>query len=87
MITPSSLHRWLSTARQVAFAYLLLTAPRFRAATVSARFTALFNGRDFTGWRGGATYDQLRELPDAWMAKQTQLADELYCCYEAAAGS
>ena len=34
-------------------------------------FTALYNGRDLTGWRGGDTYDHRRwlALPDADRAK------------------
>jgi len=38
-----------------------------RAAEPPAGFTALFNGKDLTGWRGGDTYDhrKLLELPEA----------------------
>lgn len=48
-----------------------------RAAQPPAGFTSLFNGKDLSGWRGGATYDhrQLLELPaserDALIAKWT----------------
>src|SRR5215203_4755756 len=48
-----------------------------RAAQPPAGFTALFNGKDLAGWRGGTTYDhrQLLELPaaerDALIAKWT----------------
>jgi hypothetical protein len=45
---------------RVAFVFTLLCGPV--AATASAQppppgFTALFNGRDLTGWRGGDTFD------------------------------
>lgn len=86
MMNQSSLHRWLSIARQLAFAYLLLAASRLRAADVPAGFTPLFNDRDLSGWRGGITYDprQLRELPDAerhakiaaWTAALTKRNDK-----------
>jgi hypothetical protein len=38
-----------------------------RAAPAPAGFTALFNGKDLAGWRGGTTYDhrKLMELPEA----------------------
>jgi hypothetical protein len=38
-----------------------------RAAEAPAGFTALFDGRDLAGWRGGTTYDhrQLLALPEA----------------------
>ncbi len=55
------------------------------AATPPAGFTALFNGRDLSGWRGGSTYDhrQLLALPAAerdaliakWTASLTELKD------------
>lgn len=34
-----------------------LSAPAFAAATPPAGFTALYNGRDLAGWRGGDTLD------------------------------
>jgi hypothetical protein len=58
-------------------------SPGFAAAP--AGFTALFNGRDLTGWRGGETYDhrQLLALPEAertaqiakWTAGLTERKD------------
>jgi hypothetical protein len=55
------------------------------AAQPPAGFTALFNGKDLSGWRGGSTYDhrQLLELPAAerealiakWTASLTELKD------------
>ena len=55
------------------------------AAQPPAGFTALFNGRDLTGWRGGDTFDHRRllEMPAAeraaqiakWTASLTELKD------------
>jgi hypothetical protein len=55
------------------------------AAQPPAGFTALFNGKDLSGWRGGSTYDhrQLLELPSAereaqiakWTASLTEQKD------------
>lgn len=53
------------------------------AAPPPAGFTALFNGKDLSGWRGGTTYDhrQLLSLPagerDALIAKWTASLTEL----------
>ena len=65
-------------------AALTLTVAAF-AAQPPAGFTALFNGKDLSGWRGGTTYDhrQLLDLPaterDAlltkWAASLTELKD------------
>lgn len=40
---------------------------QIRAEEPPAGFTALFNGKDLSGWRGGTTYDhrQLLDLPEA----------------------
>lgn len=56
-----------------------------QAAQPPAGFTALYNGKDLSGWRGGSTYDhrQLLELPAAereaqigkWTASLTELKD------------
>ncbi|MDO8542265.1 MAG: DUF1080 domain-containing protein [Opitutaceae bacterium] len=56
-----------------------------QAAQPPAGFTALFNGRDLAGWRGGTTYDhrELLSLPAAerdaliakWTASLTELKD------------
>lgn len=45
----------------------LLFLSQLRAAEPPAGFTALFNGKDLTGWRAGTTYDhrQYLELPEA----------------------
>jgi hypothetical protein len=62
-----------------------LLALAARAAQPPAGFTALFNGRDLSGWRGGTTYDhrKLLELPAAeraaliakWTASLTETKD------------
>lgn len=55
----------------------IVLAASAHAAQPPAGFTALFNGKDLAGWRGGTTYDhrQLLELPaaerDALIAKWT----------------
>ena len=65
---------------------LLLAFSFARAISAQpAGFTALFNGRDLTGWRGGDTYDhrKLLELPAAeraaliakWTASLTEMKD------------
>jgi hypothetical protein len=64
------------------FASLAFTTV-MQAAQPPAGFTALFNGKDLTGWRGGSTYDhrQLLELTaaerDAQIAKWTASLSEL----------
>lgn len=55
------------------------------AAPAPAGFTALFNGKDLAGWRGGTTFDhrKLLEMPEAeraaqiakWTATLTELKD------------
>lgn len=45
----------------VAFASLALSASA-RAAQPPAGFTALFNGKDLKGWRGGSTFDHRKLL-------------------------
>lgn len=72
----------LSLATSIACVGLAALA---QAAQPPAGFTALFNGRDLSGWRGGSTYDhrQLLELPAAereaqiakWTASLTELKD------------
>ncbi len=44
------------------FSGLVLCASLLSAATPPAGFTALFNGRDLTGWRGGTTFDHRKLL-------------------------
>ena len=66
-----------------ALATLVLTAGLLPAAQPPPGFTALFNGRDLTGWRGGTTFDhrKLLEMPEAeraaqiakWTATMTEL--------------
>jgi hypothetical protein len=43
-----------------------------RVSSPPAGFTALFNGRDLTGWRGGSTFDhrKLLAMPEAQRAEQ-----------------
>src|SRR5579871_5191918 len=48
-------------------ALILFTAPLHSfAGDPPAGFTALFNGTDLTGWRGGSTFDprKLQEMPE-----------------------
>src|SRR5262245_31266589 len=55
------------------------------AAQPPAGFTALFNGKDLSGWRGGSTFDHraLLEMPEAgrttkiaeWTKSLTELKD------------
>ena len=51
---------------------LLPVAATLAAAAAPPGFTALFNGRDLTGWRGGTTYDhrKLMSLPESERAAQ-----------------
>lgn len=75
----SGLLRFSTVFASVAFSALT------QAAQPPAGFTALFNGKDLSGWRGGSTYDhrQLLELPAAeretqiaqWTASLTELKD------------
>ncbi|MGH7946595.1 MAG: 3-keto-disaccharide hydrolase, partial [Opitutaceae bacterium] len=50
----------------------ILSAGLLRAAPPPPGFTALFNGKDLTGWRGGATFDhrKLLEMSEADRAAQ-----------------
>jgi hypothetical protein len=52
----------------------LLTAGALLAAQPPSGFTALFNGKDLTGWRGGTTFDhrKLLEMPEAERAAQIE---------------
>ena len=49
-----------------------LALPVPQAVTPPPGFTALYNGRDLTGWRGGDTFDHRKYLamPEADRAKQ-----------------
>jgi hypothetical protein len=51
---------------------LLLSVTGLRAAEPPAGFSALFNGRDLAGWRGGTTFDhrKLLEMSEADRAAQ-----------------
>src|SRR5271154_6988395 len=67
---------------------LLLAAPLHSLAADSPPpgFTALFNGKDLSGWRGGSTFDprKLQEMPedqrkaqlDKWTATLTAVNDK-----------
>jgi hypothetical protein len=65
------------------FAALIVSAALLQAAQPPPGFTALFNGKDLTGWRGGTTFDhrKLLEMPEAeraaqiakWTATMTEL--------------
>ena len=50
----------------------MAVVPRGQTAMPPSGFTALYNGRDLTGWRGGDTFDHRRYLamPEADRAKQ-----------------
>ena len=54
------------------FCALILTASLLHAAQPPRGFTALFNGQDLSGWRGGTTFDhrKLLEMPEAERAAQ-----------------
>ena len=70
-------HRAIVTSISVA-AILLLAGPARAGAEPPAGFTALFNGKDLTGWRGGDTSDHrallamTKEKRDEQIAKWTQ---------------
>jgi len=53
-------------------AFVLFSASVVSAAEPPPGFTALFNGRDLSGWRGGTTFDhrKLLEMPEAERAAQ-----------------
>jgi Domain of Unknown Function (DUF1080) len=53
---------------------LALAAPAFAQDNPPAGFTALFNGKDLTGWRGGDTADHRKyaAMPDAQKQKWTE---------------
>ena len=55
----------------IAIVAALATAPAAQTVTPPAGFTALYNGRDLTGWRGGDTYDHRKwlALPEAERSK------------------
>jgi hypothetical protein len=52
---------------------IALAAPAFAQNTPPAGFTALFNGKDLAGWRGGETFDHRKyaAMPDAEKQKWT----------------
>lgn len=56
----------------LAFTALIGAASLCAAPQPPAGFTALFNGRDLSGWRGGTTFDhrKLLEMPEAERAAQ-----------------
>ena len=72
-------HRPLSSmpTKRFRFFFFLYLLAAFAVAAPPPGFTALFNGTDLTGWRGGDTYDhrKLLALPpaerDALVAKWT----------------
>jgi hypothetical protein len=55
----------------IAMLTALVSAPAAQTAAPPAGFTALYNGRDLTGWRGGDTYDHRKwlALPEAERTK------------------
>src|SRR6266487_2761731 len=56
----------MQTTRLVIFVFFglvfLSTTPPCRSQTPPPGFTALFNGKDLTGWRGGETFDHRKWL-------------------------
>jgi hypothetical protein len=60
------------SSRLLALLVCVACATLARAAQPPAGFTALFNGKDLAGWRGGDTFDhrKLLALPDAERAAQ-----------------
>ncbi len=62
----------LSNMKRFLSAFVLFSAAVASAAEPPAGFTALFNGRDLSGWRGGTTFDhrKLLEMPEAERAAQ-----------------
>ncbi|NBV21269.1 MAG: DUF1080 domain-containing protein [Proteobacteria bacterium] len=54
-------HRWFRSLVVTAFASLAL-GTAVQAAQPPAGFTALFNGKDLKGWRGGTTFDHRKLL-------------------------
>ena len=58
----------------------LAAATAHAAVTPPAGFTALYNGRDLTGWRGGDTLDHRawQNLPEAERAAAEVLALPVY---------
>ena len=69
--TVAHIHHWLLGS--LCLAALLSVLPSF-GATPPKGFTALFNGKDLTGWRGGDTFDHRKWLamPDAERAKRNE---------------
>lgn len=64
--------RITSLSKLLVFALLVGSTTVTRAATPPAGFTALFNGTDLTGWRGGDTFDHRKylEMPEDKRAEQ-----------------
>lgn len=64
--------RITSLSKLLVFALLVGSTTVTRAATPPAGFTALFNGTDLTGWRGGDTFDHRKylEMPGDKRAEQ-----------------
>jgi hypothetical protein len=72
--------------RTLLLSALALVAGVTSAAEPPAGFTALFNKKDLTGWRGGSTFDhrKLLEMPEAdrkaqiekWTAKMMEVSDK-----------
>jgi len=66
----------MQTTRLVIFVFFglafLTTTPPSRSQTPPPGFTALFNGKDLTGWRGGETFDHRKylEMPADKRAEQ-----------------
>jgi hypothetical protein len=73
-VTPSRSNRSPVLSTLTALAGSLLLASSICAQTPPPGFTALFNGRDLSGWRGGDTFDhrKLLAMPADQRAEQIQ---------------
>ena len=72
---PSRIRRFAraSLALIATFAGVQAAAPSATAATAPPGFTALFNGRDLSGWRGGDTFDHRKLLAMPEAERQAQI--------------
>ncbi len=72
---PTRANFLLAAATLPAFLLLAATAqPAAAAVTPPPGFTALFNGQDLTGWRGGETFDHRKLLAMTPEGREAQIA-------------
>ncbi|MBL9213352.1 MAG: DUF1080 domain-containing protein [Opitutaceae bacterium] len=60
--------------RLLAFALVVASSGWLSAVTPPAGYTALFNGRDLSGWRGGMTFDHRKLLAMSPAERDAQIA-------------